>query len=81
MKRTLLFSATMLAVAGMSVNAQVAVQPINANLQSSAQKVVNTLNKNVKKQSNKSKLPINNLKSCRKKEQSNKDNLMKIKAN
>lgn len=31
----------------MSVNAQVAVQPINANLQSSAQKVVNTLNKNV----------------------------------
>ena len=47
MKRTLLFSATMLAVAGMSVNAQVAVQPINANLQSSAQKVVNTLNKNV----------------------------------
>lgn len=37
----------MLIVAGMAVNAQVAVQPINANLQSSAQKVVNTLNKNV----------------------------------
>lgn len=47
MKRTLLFSAAMLIVAGMAVNAQVAVQPINANLQSSAQKVVNTLNKNV----------------------------------
>lgn len=47
MKRTLLFSTTMLAVAGISVNAQVAVQPMNANLELSAQKVVNTLNKNV----------------------------------
>ena len=50
MKRTLLFSTTMLAVAGISVNAQVAVQPMNANLELSAQKVVNTLDKNLQLQ-------------------------------